>query len=120
LAVEQRIDVAAVAAGVSEGLRREALRPQPARVRFPTVVRWVAVAAAAVLAIGVYRGREPDDPVPGIVEQALLPELEDLAADDLQQVLEMLPAEALVREGVGGTGDLNENELSSLLRSLEG
>jgi hypothetical protein len=120
LAVEQQIDAAAMAAGVLERLRREALRRQSPRIRFPTVVRWVAVAAAAVLAITVFRGRGPDDSVPLAIEQALLPELEGLAADDLEQVLEVLPAEALVREGAGGTSDLNEDELSSVLRSLEG
>lgn len=113
------VDWEAVAAGVNRRLRAE----PPVRRISRAPIRWIALAAAAIaLAVvyGVRTGSQDGSPAPRI-EQALLPELEALELDELRAVLEVLPPTgALPAGGPAGLDDLTDDELESVIRSLEG
>ncbi len=118
--LEGEFDVDRAVTGVTTRLASE-----PARVLRMPRRRWLALAAAAaVLAVAVLR--TPSGPLP-LVEpgtaapvQALLPELDGLGEDELEQVLLVLPAVNRVGPTVPGLGDLSEDELETVLETLEG
>lgn len=118
--LERELDVGAVTAAVTTRLREARQAP---RLRFPAL-RWAALAAAAA-AIVVAVALRQVTPGPGnptaVSQQALLPELEDLSADELETLFEVLPAaDALLEPGIPGFEDLTEDDLKSVLRTLEG
>jgi len=98
------------------------LRERPAADRRPRpLVRWALVGAlAATLALAfVFR---PDGPGEGPARlHALLPELEGLDAEEMEAMFEVLPAAPGLPEiGLPGLGELTEDEIESVLRTLEG
>lgn len=103
----------------------ELRRPSPSRApaRWLAGWRWLALPVAAAAALMVWRGTDrPSIPVGVEVAavESLLPELEDLQADELESLLEAVPASSAPTGDVGGLGDLDEGELQAMLRSLEG
>lgn len=118
--LERELDVGAVAAAVTTRLREA----QETRVFSFPALRWVvlAAAAAAVVLAVLLRPVEPGSRDPAAVsQQALLPELEDLSAEELETLFEILPAaDVLPEPGIPGFDELTEEDLRSVLRTLEG
>lgn len=114
--VAERLEPGAVAARVHAGLTAVETRP---RRRFRPA-GWVAAAAlAAAVALTVWLGPGRTPRVESDV--TLLPEIEPLDATGLQAMLEMLPAgSAWSTLETPGFADLTEEELESILRTLEG
>ena len=52
--------------------------------------------------------------------QGLLPELEGLDSSDLESLLDVLPATESPVGDARGLGDMDEDELQAMLRSMEG
>lgn len=124
--VEASLDVEAVIRGVQDRLASSP--PGPPRrgsiLRFPSL-RWaVPLTAAALLAVTVLPrlgGGGGDQMGAGTaVVQAWLPELEALSVDELELLLDVLPADEASSLPTPRLGDLTEQELESLLRSMEG
>ena len=118
-----RVDPEATARAVLARLESEPEQRPSARVPVWTRRPLVRVAAAAVLVLatvfGVQQLRGPataaDSEIPLVVS------LGELAAVELTEVLDSLDYEAPVYELVPvALGDLNEDELTALLESLEG
>lgn len=110
------IDPAAMARRVGARLR------EPAPVRRPMWMRvWVPLAAAATLILAVGIGLQPwagDD----AAQVAAVPaEIAELEADELEAVLDSLELDVPVSELVTvGLYELTEDELSTLLETMEG
>lgn len=120
IAVGQELPAELLATRVLAELRK------PAPARFPRLRtwRWVALPIAAALAVMVWRGQPPaPEPAAGVTvasSQGLLPELEGLESSDLESLLDVLPATESPVGDARGLGDLDEDELQTMLRSLEG
>ena len=120
IAVGERLPAEFLATRVLAELRK------PAPARFPRLRawRWVALPMAAALAMLVWRGQpsgtEPAAVVTVASSQGLLPELEGLDSSDLESLLDALPATESPIGDVRGLGDLDEDELQAMLRSMEG
>jgi hypothetical protein len=78
----------------------------------------VALAAGLLLMLG--KGRSPAGPDAGTDAPvvSLLPEAEQLTDAELETVLRLLPTADPA--DVGGTEDMNEDELTQMLKDLEG
>jgi hypothetical protein len=120
-AAARRVDPARLAAAVAMGVVRER------RVTRWKRVGWLSgLAAAATVALVVWRGSTPNDaPAMGdTVAEYLLPlaELESLDETQLQAVLDALDAPLSDGGSAGGPtlGDLTDTQLERVLRSLEG
>lgn len=103
---------------MSDPARREpALRARPVLLRRAS---WLAVtAAAAALVMAVLRS-SPGPVVEPTVTAIMLPELERLSADELESVLEILPAGDGWPVPGTGLGDLTDDELERVIGTLEG
>lgn len=115
-----RVNTARLGAEVLAGLERERKRARWKRAGWLT-----GLAAAAVLALLVWRGRPTvTAPVETAVAEYRLPlaELESLDEEQLQAVLEALDAPLGEGGSTGGPtlGDLDDTQLERVLRSLEG
>jgi hypothetical protein len=116
-------DADGIAAAVRARLAAEA-HPLPVGALAPRRrwVRWatpVAAAALLVLAIGIGRRSDPGAPDAG---PALIVELDDLSAAELELVAESYPAALDVTMPVGAVGmsDLTAAEMESILEAWEG
>lgn len=116
------VDPALVAAGVHG--RRVAARRWERRFRAWGAIG--ALAAAAAVALVVWPGPRPDSgPVRAAVADApptLVPELDSLSADELQSVLGSLdrPLAESRTLGTDGLGDLSDDQLATVLNTMEG
>ena len=112
-----RIDAAQVAAAVTARLRARSVRRQWwQRAR----LMQFAAAAAVVLAVGLGI-RELAQPSDGRQAGAVPVEIQELAVAELSEVLDSLSMEAPVADLVPvGLDDLDESELTQLLKSMEG
>jgi hypothetical protein len=115
----ERVDVEAVAAAV---LRR--LRQPPARrcTRWPAGAWRVAAVLALVAGAGLLLRESPREPPLGAALAATV-ELADLPAADLERLLDSL--DDVLRpvpepQGNGNLDDLTVDQLTAVLRSLEG
>lgn len=120
IAVGEGLPVEFLATRVLAELRK----PVPARFPGLRAWRWAALPIAAALAMMVWRGQPPATE-PGAVmtvasSQGLLPELEGLESSDLESLLDVLPATESPVGDARGLGDMDEEELQTMLRSLEG
>jgi len=110
------VDPTAMAGRVGARLR------EPAPARRPLWMRtWVPLAAAATIILAVGIGLQPwagDD----VVELAAVPaEIAELETDELEAVLDSLELDVPVSELVTvGLYELTEDELSTLLETMEG
>jgi hypothetical protein len=118
--LERELDLDALTAAVTTRLREA---PKARGLRLPAL-RWavLAAAAAAIVVAVLLRQVTPGARNPtAAAQQALLPELEDLSADELETLFEVLPAaDALLEPGIPGFDELTEDDLKSVLRTLEG
>ena len=118
---------------IGEGLPAELLATRvlaelrkPAPARFPRLRawRWAALPLAAALAMMVWRGQPPATEQGTVMtvasSQGLLPELEGLDSSDLESLLDVLPATESPVGDARGLGDMDEDELQAMLRSMEG
>ena len=117
LDVAAGLDVDRVAALVMADRVRRTPTPKALPLRRAS---WLVVtAAAAALMIAVLRP-SPEPVADSAVASLLLPELERLSADELEYVLDVLPAtDGWSIPGVG-LGDLTAEELERVLGTLEG
>lgn len=113
-----RVDAEGTAWAVLARLRREGAHVPWWRRRF--VIPAVATAAAVALVVGIvqpFGGRSAQEKF----DIPMAASLDNLAADELSQLLDSLAYEAPVYEFVpAGLPDLSENELEVLLQSMEG
>jgi len=111
------VDPERVLAGVTRRLREPLHRPR----RMPRWGWFVPIAAAAGLMLVLLSSPRGTVPPMGN-EAALLPELVGLEVEELESVFEVLPEVAGAVEGVPvpGLGDLEADQLESLISSLEG
>jgi hypothetical protein len=105
------------------------LRQPAPRLLRPRVWRWLAIPAAAAAAIGFMMLLRPSpSPTgestlrPSVTAAAggLLPELEELGTTELQSVLQLLPAVEDGVDDIHNYNDMTEDEVETILRSLEG
>ncbi|MDH3289997.1 MAG: hypothetical protein OEO20_12900 [Gemmatimonadota bacterium] len=112
-----RIDAEHVAAAVTARLRA-----RPVRRQWWQRARLVQLAAAAAVVLAVGFGiRELARPSDGRQAGAVPVEIQELAVAELSEVLDSLRMDAPVSDLVPvGLDDLDENELTQLLKSMEG
>jgi hypothetical protein len=105
------------------------LRQPAPRLLRPRVWRWLAVPAAAAAAIALVMWRGPSSPPAGdrtsrpmvsAEANGLLPELEELGTTELESVLQLLPAVEDGVDDIHNYNDMTEDEVETILRSLEG
>jgi hypothetical protein len=118
-----RVDPEATARAVLDRLKAESEQEPsvraPAWTRRPLVRVAAAAALVAATVLGVEQLRGPATPTDAELPVAV--SLSELAADELNSVLDSLDYEAPVHELVPvALADLNEDELTALLESLEG
>jgi len=117
----RRVNPGRLAAAVAAGVARERRMSRWKRAGWLT-----GLAAAAAVALVVWRGSTPTDTpaVAGTVAEYLLPlaELESLDETQLQAVLDALDGPLGDGGSAGGPtlGDLTDTQLERVLRSLEG
>ncbi|HEU4570069.1 MAG TPA: hypothetical protein VFS07_05800 [Gemmatimonadales bacterium] len=113
--VEARYDAGRVAARVGAALRA----PAPTRRRGA----WIALAAAAAVAVVLFRGDLPrPGAAPGVADVRLLPELDSLTTEELALLSDELQA-PLGETGIvetPGLEELDTTQLERVIRSLEG
>lgn len=117
--IEASLPADFMATRVLAGLRRRDTRVSA----WGRAARWLALPFAAAAALMLWRGTgapEMVGSVPFAAAEVLLPELEDLEPDELEALLEAVPASGIPVGGGGGLGDLDEQELQAMLRSMEG
>jgi len=111
------VDGARIADGVVARLR--AAPPAPIASRRRWLARVAALAAAAVLAVTVWRAvpRAGPEPTPNFAS-----ELDGLDSDELAVVLKAYPEPlgAVMPDGAVGMSDLDSEELQAVLNSFEG
>ena len=100
----------------------EALRTPAPRVR-SGVLRWIApVAIAAGLLLVLIRPRGEESPADSVaLTLSLLPEAESLTEADLESVIRLIPAaDPADRANAAALDSLNEDELTQMLKDIEG
>lgn len=114
LEVEHTLASEPLAERVLEGLRRPQVSRRP-RVRR---LVWAAPAVAAAVLMLVFRSGPTPETDPAAL--SLLPEIAWLETDDLQALLDILPAGNGWSYDMQSLEDLTEEELEGILRSMEG
>ena len=105
-------DVERITAGVLRALRT----PQPSRPA--RVIRWgLPIALAASLVLLLVRPRGEPSPDTASVTLSLLPEAETLSDSELESVLQLIPT---AEPNLGGIDSLSEDDLTQMLKDLEG
>jgi len=109
------LDTSRLAQRVMDALRVPSSRPSLLRH-----LRWAipAALAASLLFVLVRRDSAGPDPEPAVPVMSLLPEVEGLTAGELETVLRLLPTAD--PGDLRGPEDLNEDELTQMLKDMEG
>ncbi|HKP30810.1 MAG TPA: hypothetical protein VJU15_15465 [Gemmatimonadales bacterium] len=106
------LDIERVTGGVLSALRL------PAPSRAAKVLRWaLPVALAASLLLVLVRTRWTRPTGPAAVTYSLLPEAESLSDSELESVLQLIPT---AEPNLGGVDSLSEDELTQIVKDLEG
>ena len=122
------VDPASIALRVRERMTAAGPSTNVIPIRSPrrTMYLGLAIAAAAVLAVAVPRWRSADPANPTAARMTavagqVLSELDDLSAQELDELLREFPsASGAEKSEPAGTEDLNAEELERVLRSWEG
>lgn len=118
----ERVDAARVAAIVG---RRLASQPASSPRIAPRAGRWITIgfAAAAAIAVVVFfqRGMPSTEGVAPVAQIAVLHELDGLTSAQLEVVLETISpaADEALHVEAAPIGELSENDLERMLRSME-
>jgi hypothetical protein len=113
LEVERTLASGPIVEGVLAGLRRPEVRRRPPAGR---LVWAAAAAAAAAILVLVFRS----GPAPESGQLSVLPEIASMETEELQALLDILPAGNGWSYHMQSFEDLTEEELEGILRSMEG